>query len=175
MRLVKVHYMPVNETGAIQSLCGRFLGCQMCFWRLKKSFFGDALSQSSEIFKMDIQTVNSSWWRVEWAQDPVHPIKSWKKGHPSAHPFSYFENDWTDCAKIWCVVMGSTAKCFVGMTSGSLCTCACAYHFSISQLPLDALFWNLACCYTHTLTMCLASHRFGNVYTRAHAVSSASL
>ena len=39
----------------------------------------------SKFSKMNIQTLSSSWWRVEWAPETVHPIKSWKKGHPSGH------------------------------------------------------------------------------------------
>ena len=60
MRLVKVHYMPLNETGDIQSLCGRFLGYQMVFFGEILSVFGDALSRIFEIKKMNIQDINSS-------------------------------------------------------------------------------------------------------------------
>ena len=42
--------MSMNERGAIQSLCGRFLGCQMRFWRFL-SIFGDALSRIFKLFK----------------------------------------------------------------------------------------------------------------------------
>ena len=34
-------------------------------------------------------------------------------------PFPYLENGWTDCAEICCVVMGPTAICFIGYTSGA--------------------------------------------------------
>ena len=50
MRLVQVYYMSVNGTGVIQLLYGRFLGCQMRFWRFL-TFFGEALSRDFKIFK----------------------------------------------------------------------------------------------------------------------------
>ena len=71
-RLVQMYYMSVNETGAIQSLCGRLLGCQMRFLAMRYLEF-------SKFSKMNIQPLNSSWWRVEWAPEIVHPIKSWKR------------------------------------------------------------------------------------------------
>ena len=53
--------------------------------------------------------------------------------HADVPPFPYLGNTWTDCAEIWCVVMGPTAMCFIGITNGVDCTCALAHHFFIPQ------------------------------------------
>ena len=51
LRLVQVYYMSGNETGAIQLLCDRFLGCQMRFWVIFDLFWRGAISNFQNLQK----------------------------------------------------------------------------------------------------------------------------
>ena len=53
MRLVRMYYMPVNETGAIAFWPVSWMPSAL-FWRFL-SFFGDALSRIFNIFKNEYQ------------------------------------------------------------------------------------------------------------------------
>ena len=80
MGLAKVRYMPVNETGAIQSPCDQFHGCQMRFFTIFEFFWRCAISNFRNfqkwISKSSIAPNDAS---DEPRTPPVHPIKGWKK------------------------------------------------------------------------------------------------
>ena len=78
--LVQVYYIHVSEWNGFYSVT-----LWPVSW-LPNSFFGDFWAflamrdlEFSKFSKMNIQTVNSFWWRVKWAPEIVHPIISWKK------------------------------------------------------------------------------------------------
>ena len=46
--------------------------------------------------------------------------------------FLYLGNGWTDCAEVWCELMGPGPMHFIGITSGTHCTRAPLFDISVT-------------------------------------------
>ena len=62
------------------------------------SLLGGCYPKLSDFSKMNIKTVCSSWRRVKWAPETVHPIKSWIKVALVSTRLVFF-------AIFWCVLI----------------------------------------------------------------------
>ena len=86
----------MNKAGAIQFLCGRFLGCQMRFLAIFELLFGDALSRIFKIFKNKYPNSQKLLITCRMSTGPRASDKKLEKGHPSGHASGQVTDDIED-------------------------------------------------------------------------------